>query len=1008
MCGTFEGMRRVLPAIFFLCCVVISVPLQAAQDLQLRVSENNTYSRLVFEGPGAASGKVDSAKKGQARISFAPAARMEALAGIAAAHLTAISIEKSAPLTLLLRFAEKSRVRSFATGQRLIVDIFAEPGTDKATVKKQPESKQPAQEKPERKKAESKPALEPDPKSEKKSEPKPDKEPVSSVAPIIKPEEVKAEPIQPEPVPTLQKKERIGDNAIILAATEPVPLAVFLQGSDLYMAVSKNDLVLAPKISGPSALKIGPFRGATLEDGQAFKGPILPQAALRTQGGGLVWRVLVTDADEGPKRNPLAPVWPQRVMTPGQPSALLWPFKQARAVMHLPDPATGENLIIVTTGIPGDNTGTAMDYVDFSTLHSLAGLIIRPRVDDLSVKITPQGVEVTRPQGLSILPQNLVDMMIANRQTQVRAQESKAADAQVGNTYIYNFMGWQMGGPEEMRRNRNIILPSLVRKDAEGAVQGLLTLGKMYLSNGFWAEAEGLLQYALASLPELKDNPEFLALRGAAQVLGYQSERAFATLSADLLKPYGEIGFWRAFSLGDLGDWRQAEIVMPPHAEILERYPPVILGRIGPMLAEVALRGGKRDLAEKILAMLDKQGDSLLPPQKAALEYLKGELARQNKQLEETERIWTSLEKGNDELYRTKAGLALTRLQTEQGKLNPQQAIDRLERLRYSWRGDELEAQVNYWLGRTYFDQGQYSRGLNIMREAATFAGSTNLAQRIATEMRDSFIDLFMSDKLQKVPAVDAAAIYEDFAELAPPGATNDQIMQKLAERLVSGDLLGKASAILKKLVDHRLQGAQALTIGTRLAAIELIDSRPQDALRTLDKMDKVLGDLPESERTADRAEALLLLRARAISQQGHAPEAIALLRDKPRSRNINRLQADIAWRAGFWDDAAEALEEVVADQNISLTRPLSNDNAALLMNWALAMNLAGDRVGLANMREQYTDAMAQTDKARVFDVISRPRQSVTLADRERLMSIVSEVDLFADFLENYRNVRAP
>ncbi|MCK6418468.1 MAG: hypothetical protein L6Q57_05965 [Alphaproteobacteria bacterium] len=1005
-------MRKVLLAIIFLLCVICTGPLQAAQDLQVRASEHTDYSRLVFEGAGVGSAKIETPQKGQSSITFGTQAELAAtvLKNFKANNLSAISILKAAPLTVLIQYAPQSRMRHFITGNRLVVDIYAAPGGTKTgdQPKQKPSALPPL------------PKQAPSENPKERAEGKPEKEkqavaqaqtkqnlPEAAVtAPVVKPPDVKAEEIKtPEPVPALQRKERVGNNAVMLAATEQIPLAAYVEGDTLNIAVGKNNLIIAPKIEGPSASRIGPFRSATLADGLLFTGAF-PPAALRTQGGGLVWRVLVTDEES--TRADAVPILPQRVKDEASHDALLWPLKAPRGIMRIPDAFTGKDLIVVTTDVSKDVAGDPLEFVDFSTLRSLAGLIIRPRVDDLRVEITTRGILITRPQGLNLLPQNLMDMIISNRQTQARAQESKAADAATGGGYIYNFMGWQMGGPKEMRRNRNIILPSLAREDAPGAVQGLLTLAKMYLSNGFWAEAKGMLEYALIALPELKDNPEFLALLGASEVLGYQSEAAFAVLSSDLLKPYTEVHFWRAFALGDLGDWKQAELVMPADVKMLERYPPVILGRLGPMLAEIALRAGKRDAAEIILGLIEKQSDSLLPPQKAAVDYLRGELARQNKQLEETERIWSSLQKGQDELYRTKAGLALARLHTEQGKLDARQTIDRLERLRYSWRGDELEAQVNYWLGRTYFDQGQYSRGLNIMREAAIFAGSTNLAQRIATEMRDSFIDLFLSDKLKAIPAVDAAAIYEDFAELAPPGATNDQIMQRLAERMVDGDLLGKAATLMKKLVDHRLQGVKALQTGTRLAAIQLLDNKPQDALITLDKMDRLQAGLAEAEKTPAQLEELFLLRARALSQQGQPQEAVTLLRDKPRSRNTSRLQADIAWRAGYWDDAAEALEEVVADQNISLTRPLSNESAALLMNWALAMNLAGDRVGLANMRERYSDAMAQTDKSRVFDVITRPRQSATLADRERMLSIVSEVDLFSDFLDNYRNVRAP
>lgn len=76
-----------------------------------------------------------------------------------------------------------------------------------------------------------------------------------------------------------------------------------------------------------------------------------------------------------------------------------------------------------------------------------------------------------------------------------------------------------------------------------------------------------------------------------------------------------------------------------------------------------------------------------------------------------------------------------------------------------------------------------------------------------------------------------------------------------------------------------------------------------------------------------------------------------------------------------------------------------------LILQRAVALNLSGDRIGLANLREKFAEAMSQTNKARLFDVVTRPRKNAGLADRETLLSTVSEVDLFADFLNSYRDV---
>ena len=120
---------------------------------------------------------------------------------------------------------------------------------------------------------------------------------------------------------------------------------------------------------------------------------------------------------------------------------------------------------------------------------------------------------------------------------------------------------------------------------------------------------------------------------------------------------------------------------------------------------------------------------------------------------------------------------------------------------------------------------------------------------------------------------------------------------------------------------------------------------------------------------------------------------------------NIARLKGDMAWRAGRWDDAAEAFQDLILAEDISLTRPATASQRDLLMNRAIALNLAGNRIALANLREKYGDVMKQTDKARMFELVTRPRQMGLLGSRESVESIMSEVDLFGEFLESYRTM---
>jgi hypothetical protein len=160
--------------------------------------------------------------------------------------------------------------------------------------------------------------------------------------------------------------------------------------------------------------------------------------------------------------------------------------------------------------------------------------------------------------------------------------------------------------------------------------------------------------------------------------------------------------------------------------------------------------------------------------------------------------------------------------------------------------------------------------------------------------------------------------------------------------------------------------------------------------------------------KTPARARELSLLRARALSRQGSPDQALEMLRAIEQTPDVNLLRADIAWTAGYWDDAAEALGDVLFDKNLSAEKTLEDKHIDLILRRAIALNLASDRMALADMRTKYSTPMNATPKGKIFEVITRPRQSAGLSDRETLMSVVSEVDLFSDFLSSYKVMQAP
>jgi hypothetical protein len=112
--------------------------------------------------------------------------------------------------------------------------------------------------------------------------------------------------------------------------------------------------------------------------------------------------------------------------------------------------------------------------------------------------------------------------------------------------------------------------------------------------------------------------------------------------------------------------------------------------------------------------------------------------------------------------------------------------IGELEVLTTAWRGDETEVEALQTLARLYTDTDHYRDAFHVMRVALSAYPSSPLTRNIQQEAAKSFDTLFLAGKGDALPAIDALGLFYDFRELTPIGRRGDEMIRKLAERLVS------------------------------------------------------------------------------------------------------------------------------------------------------------------------------------------------------------------------------
>lgn len=960
----------------------------AQNTVSVRGGDHAGYSRIVFDWSESTGYKI-SKSAGVLTLSFEKAASLD-LSEVTGANLKNIGAVQATSnagenLTATLQIKPESKFRDFKIGKRVIVDVYDAAGI----LEKKP--------------AESKPV---DKKTEK----------VIESAKVEAPKEVTLKEVAPETLPeeekvALPEEEQnhfdeyslsgLEPHVITLTSTESVGLAAFERAGFLWLVFDDPALKTTPVLAGPQKDKMPKLEKIALNDGVAYRLPLPKGYNVYGEGGGLLWRVILTP---NPRRvTPVVPKVDKINAADIHGGKLIWPFKSARKIIKLTDPLVGDEITAVTTEGSEGFSGEARQYVHLETLSSMVGLGFIAKSDDVTATKIPDGVEITRPQGLAL--SSTQDTALAVLQDDIaEEQEFFEADAKTSNlSLIYDFKRWEMGGKNAFDKNRQILMRGAANKKDSAQVEDVLTLAKLNLANNRGPEALGLLRVAALALPGIDENAEFIALRGAAAALADKYDEAIEDFANPALKDYTETGYWRAYTLAGLEDWQQADAVLPTDFDTLETYPIQIQKPLALRLAEISLRAGKIQQAKALLELLEPAFSSLSLPQQSAWKYLNGELERQEGNDDAAIENWQSLITGKDDYYRAKAGLSLTKLQLERQKITPAKAIDRLEGLRYAWRGDELEMLINYRLGEVYIENNDYLKGLSVLRNTISLSPETPMAREVTDYMTTTFRNLFTDGTLNKISPIEAVSIYDEFKELTPIGEEGDVFVQNLAERLVDVDLLGRASEILDYQLTHRLKGVMAAQVATRLAAIQLMDGKPDAAIKTLDRAEEELNATSEFADKAGLSREAKLLRARALSKINRESEALKLLQNISKGEDSNRLRADIAWNAGQWDQASAAFDDLIAGEDISLTRPADEYETNLILNGAIALNLSGDRTALNDFRTRYQDLMAQTPKGKIFDVVTRPRQLGMLDSQDSITSLISEVDLFGEFLENYK-----
>ncbi len=972
-----------------------AVPAATDGTLAVRLGTHDGYTRLVFDFPQLTAYRLEPAGDNTAHIVFTTPLSPVAMPR-AGGQLLAIKPSRPTPDTqaFTITTAPGTDIKHYRLMRRVVVDLTAKDQQRAAPPATAQKAKPPAPA-----------ATTENPPQVAAPQPVTPPAVTTPVAPVTPPQETAARTtVPPQPVPQLpddpalrvdvppqptgtlaQPDLRIDPTTITLSTVQPSKLAVFARGNTLWLVLDGTaSTATDPIVKGPDEGLLGKPKVLTFDGGRAYRYALPPNRDVAINRKGLMWDItLGRDLREPPQIATLTVNHDDS----SNKSRLLFDMKDPGPVLSFEDPVVGDKLVVVPSSSPQARIENTYRYANVEVLGAEAGLVLRPLADDIRINRLGTFVTVTADDGIAATPG------VTATPTMVYDPASFTAGEQ---RRLFDFPNWVQGGIGKLNDNRRAIEAQIAAASTDDARQEeTLKLALLYFANGFGHETLGILRMLMADDPEMQNNPNIIALRGAAAALAGHHNEALADLTNPAIQQHPEVNLWTGYTAAASEQWRRADQSFPRTNALLSEYPPRIAIPMTIYMAESALRLGHADTAQRLLDTLNTLPVKDYPHFMDATNYLRGEAARQNGKFAQAIALWQPVADGLDRLYHTKAALALTLLELQEKKITTAQAVERIDSLRFAWRGDGLEVQILTALGRAKILDRQYLDGLNDLRAAADFAEQLHDdSTPIRQEMAQTVANLFTGSARDSLNPLEAVSIYSTYETLLPEGTAGSAAVLNFADYLTRMDLLDRAAGLINRVLNDTDTQPQRAEIGARLATIYLLDGKPSLALEALTR----------SEADADSADTAMterrtLLKARAQSQLNMTTDAISTLSNL-RTAEARRLTADVLWRARRWRDAAGAIETL-----LPATPPakLDDDTARLVMNAAVGYKLAGDSDNLADLRRTYASQMAATPFGPTFTVVTREGGITTLSDRDTLMRIAGEADMFKSLLDSYK-----
>ena len=723
--------------------------------------------------------------------------------------------------------------------------------------------------------------------------------------------------------------------------TTPTAAAVFNRADTLWIVFDSNADIDLSALDGEASRTIRGAQFTHTPDADIIRIKLDHPHLASVDIDGPIWTVQIGDTAIDTTR----PVAITRNLIGPNRSSVTIPFDQPHLVHRLDDPDAGDTLVVVTAFPPARGFINARDFVEFRMLASAEGVVVDPLADDVKVELAPDKIIVSRPMGLALS---------TSLQSLLRGSGLRPT--------MFDSQLWGFDQQASYTERQSKLVAAAAAAADNKRLAPRLDLARFYVARDMYPEAKGVLDVALADDRSASEQGSATVLRAVTEIMMNRPDDALKDLADPSIGDQHDAPLWRALAYAKQGKWAQARDGFKS-ADAAVATLPVELQRVA-LKEEMRSAIEVGDFSTASIQLNDFQTIGVSHELEPAMAVLIGRLAEGMGRNEDALAAYQTAADSWDRRAAAQGRLREILLRYAIGDLKRDDVVSQLETLTTIWRGDETEIEALQMLARLYTADGRYRDSFYVMRSALAAHPNSDMTRRIQQEAARTFDALFLAGKGDTLPAIDALALFYDFRELTPIGRRGDEMIRRLADRLVAVDLLDQAAELLQYQVDNRLQGAARAQVATRLAVIYLMNRKADRALATL-----------RATRTADLTNEVrnqrLLLEARALSDMGRHDVALEVIGNLD-GREVIRLRSDIYWAGRHWREAAEQIE-LLYGERWKDWQPLNDIERSDILRAELGYALGEDTLGLGRFREKYAAKMAGTPDAHAFEVISAP-----------------------------------